>query len=86
MWGVTANWATSFSRVPVLTRHSQVAQRFRSICDTLHNHQNAFAIFPPQNNYASALCGSQKFIISAAANRIEITEIISDAVPYTNLR
>lgn len=43
-------------------------------------HQKAFAIFPSQHSYASALCGSLSLIISAATNHDEIAVTISETV------
>ncbi|KAH8708363.1 hypothetical protein GQ44DRAFT_470055 [Phaeosphaeriaceae sp. PMI808] len=56
------------------------SKRFRSICGGLDAHKKAFAIFPSQNNYAAALCGSLQLIVSAAVNHDEIADTISETV------
>jgi hypothetical protein len=69
-----------------LTCRWQAVDRFRRICGTLDSHKNAFAIFPTQNEYGSVLCGSLQFIISAAVNDDEISDIISTTVPEITQR
>ncbi|RYN64160.1 hypothetical protein AA0118_g4286 [Alternaria tenuissima] len=62
------------------SKQSKSAQRFRRLCGGLDAHKNAFAVFPSQNDYTSALCGSLKFIIAAAVNHDEIADTISETV------
>ncbi|EDU45003.1 hypothetical protein PtrSN002B_011279 [Pyrenophora tritici-repentis] len=62
------------------SKQGRAAQRFRSICGGLNAHKSAFEIFPSQNEYASALCGGLKLIVTAAVNHDEISDTISETV------
>ncbi|CAN9086720.1 unnamed protein product [Alternaria alternata] len=62
------------------SKQPRSVQRFRRLCGGLDAHKNAFAIFPSQNDYTSALCGSLKFIVAAAVNHDEIADTISETV------
>ncbi|KAH6639550.1 hypothetical protein C7974DRAFT_134219 [Boeremia exigua] len=57
-----------------------IGHRFRNLCNKLDEHKAAFAIFPSQNLYTSALCGSLAMIVGAAANYSDIAERLSEMV------
>ncbi|KAF3003191.1 hypothetical protein E8E13_009495 [Curvularia kusanoi] len=57
-----------------------IGQRFRGICQKLDNYKGVFSIFPSQDMYTSALCGSVALIIHAAVNYNDFAETLSGMV------
>ncbi|KAF3039788.1 hypothetical protein E8E12_009144 [Didymella heteroderae] len=59
---------------------NNVGQRFRKVCQKLDDHKAAFAVFPSQDMYTSALCGSLALIVGAAVNHNDVADKLSDMV------
>jgi hypothetical protein len=83
-----SNWKGNQNKVSdtmAFTHHhsdalAQVGQRFRKVCQKLDDYKAAFAVFPSQDMYTSALCGGLALIVGAAVNHNDVAEKLSDMV------
>ena len=85
--GFESKWKDSQSEVSTLATSmshadgsGKIGLRFRKVCQKLDDHKAAFAIFPSQDMYTSALCGSLAVIVGAAVNHNDIAERLSEMV------
>ncbi|PQE20549.1 phytanoyl- dioxygenase family protein [Rutstroemia sp. NJR-2017a BBW] len=55
-------------------------QYYNKLASKVHQHRNAFDVFPSTNEYVSIFCGSIKTLIKASVNYIKISEGLSRAL------